>query len=87
MIQEGAQLTLLTNEVEMWKQLKFSELKKNALPVTMISHIKCSVAFSPENFCNTFPVSVFEKLSWQSGRCYLVGDMIYSASVFPRQKP
>lgn len=61
-------MTLLTNE-EVWKQLGFSELKKNALPVTIISNVKCSAVFSTENFCNTVPVNVFENLTWQNGRC------------------
>lgn len=62
-------MTLLTSEVDMWKQPGLSELKKNALSVTVISDVKCSAAFSIENFCNTFPVNVFENLNWQNGRC------------------
>ena len=77
-------ISLSTNETETWKHLELYESKNNSSPVT---NVKCSSAFSTENFYDSFPVNIFENFNWQYKRCQLIRDTIQLAPILlPRLK-
>lgn len=61
-VEEGAHMILLTNEVETSKYLELSESKKNVL-VTNINIVKYSATLSAASFYNSFHANVFENIN------------------------
>lgn len=69
MAEEGAQMSLMTNEVQTSKHLELSESKKNVFPVINFNIVNYSASFNTANFYNAFPANVFETLNWQNESC------------------